>query len=370
MLQVVSQMRPGGIETWLMLVMRRMDAQACQFDFMVHSEEERTYDQEIVHAGGRILRCPHPHRLLAYASRMARILKHDGPFDVVHSHMHHFSAIHMVVAKRLGVPVRIAHCHSDTQATDDAASWPRRAYRGMMQAALRRFCTHGLAASEDAASAVFGREWKANPKYRVLQCGIDLQAFAQAPAKAEVRKELGIPESAKVVGHVGRLTAVKNHRLFIEVARQLAAMDDNMRFLLVGDGELKQQVENWILDAGLENRFHMAGVRTDIARMHAAMDVFLFPSVLEGLGLALVEAQASGLPCVVSSTVPVSAEIPGCMIERVNLQASPQDWSQAVWKVLSSPKPLRSACWQAVSRSPFNIDQGVSKLERIYHGDA
>ena len=368
-LQVVSQMRPGGIETWLMLLLRRLDPAKTQLDFLVHATEEREYDKEILDRGCRILRCPNPHRVWDYSRRMAAILKEHGPFDVVHTHAHHFSGVHVYVAKQAKVPIRITHCHQDSARIDQAAPLGRRMYQRLMQSAMWRYATHGLAASSEAAEALYGANWRNNPKFRVVYCGIDLESFHVDHNRDAIRAELGIPQDAVVVGHVGRLSAPKNHRYFIEIAKEIVRIQPRARFLLVGDGELRSEIEGWIQEAGLASVFHLAGSRNDIARIHTAMDVFLFPSVLEGISLAFIEAQSSGLPCVASKVLPNEANIPGCHVDRVSLDESPAHWARVVLDAAAQRTDKASAL-SAVEKSPFNIHTGVAELERIYHGDA
>lgn len=366
-LHVVGSMNRAGVETWLMHVLRHIDREQFQMDFLVHSATPGAYDHEIRELGGKLIPCPHTRNPFAYARAFRRILRDHGPYDVVHSHVQHFSGLIMPVAKVADVPVRIAHSHLDTSHLHAAASFIRRLYHRLAERLIRTFATDGLAASQVAASALFGQGWGADARFRVLYCGIDLAPFRLQRPNISLRDEFGIPEGAFVVGHVGRFDAQKNHAFLLEVAENVIQRDADVYFLLVGDGPLRPGIEQAVIEAGLEDRVVFAGSRSDVPYMMTeAMDAFIFPSMFEGLPLVLMEAQAAGLPVIVSGAVAPEADIVPRLISRLSLDDA-ESWTTAIDILRQDGRPvLHTSAYTQVSQGPFNIEHGVRELERLY----
>ena len=367
-LHVIGQMNAGGAETWLLHVLRRLNPERFQTDLLVHSLEPGLYDEEVVQLGARLIPCLHPNHPVSCARQLRRILERYGPYDVLHSHLHHLSGFVMRAGRSCGVPVRIAHSHNDTRSVDAGSSWARRSYLRLAKRWIRAYATAGLAVSPEAAAALFGPEWQRDQRWRVLPCGIDLAPFREPVPREAVRADLGIPQEAFVVGHVGRFLPQKNHRFFVDVAEEVAGREPRGRFLLIGEGPLRPEIELEIQRRGLGARFRFAGVRRDVPRlMSGAMDVLLFPSVHEGLPLVLMEAQAAGLPCVVSDSVPRSAEVVPGLVSRLSLNTQPSVWAEIVLAAgRSSDKPGRPDALCCVARSAFNIEASVRALQSLY----
>ena len=185
-----------------------------------------------------------------------------------------------------------------------------------MKTWIRRFATHGLAISKPSAANLFGERWKSDAWVHIIPYGIDIAQFQKHLLREEIRAELGIPPNSPVVGHVGRFYPQKNHSFLIEIAQEVLSKRPDTNFLLIGDGPLRPEMEARVRQMGLSKKIHFIGIRTDVPRlMLGAMDLFLFPSLYEGLGLCLLEAQAAGLHCLVSDTVP--DEVEGCRNLRI-----------------------------------------------------
>jgi glycosyltransferase involved in cell wall biosynthesis len=369
-LHVVGSMNRGGVETWLMHVLRRNDSQRYQMDFLVHTDESGAYDAEARAHGSRIIHCPHASRPASYAINLRKILRQYGPYDVVHSHVHHYSGYVLRLACRDGVPMRIAHSHLDTAPTDIRAGLLRRTYLALMTTWIDRYATVGLGASAQAAAALFGRTWSANPRWRVLYYGIDLRPFRSSVDPIRVRAELGIPPKAYVVGHVGRFDPQKNHHFLVDIAAEIARRDRDAYFLLVGEGPLRHAIQEKVASLGLADRFVFTGVRSDVATlMMGAMDVFLFPSLYEGLGLVVLEAQAAGLPTVLSDTIPPEVEVAADLTKRLSLSQPAAGWASTV-RGLRRHTTLRQRddALRAVETSHFNIETAAKCLQSVYCG--
>ena len=365
-LHVVGGMNAGGVETWLMNILRNIDRNRYRMDFLVHTVQPGVYDEEIRSLGLQVIPCLHPRRPLAYARNFGRCLRQHGPYDLIHSHVHLFSGYVVQLARSVGVARRISHSHNDTSRQRRGPF--NRLYRAMMRRWLRQHSTERLACSRQAATALFGDIGKSEQLCRVVSYGRDLSPFRSPIDKSSVRDELGIPVDAFVVGHVGNFTEQKNHLLWIEVAREIARRDPNARFLLVGDGELRPIIERKVDKLKMADRFVFAGTRTDVPRlMVGATDVFFFPSLWEGLGLALVEAQAAGLPCVIADVVPPEADVVGSLLRRLPLTSSPPAWADAILDAGAARPQLKGGQALAqVENSSFNIEAAVKRMELIY----
>jgi glycosyltransferase involved in cell wall biosynthesis len=367
-LHFVRRMKRGGIETWLMHVLRHIDRERFQMDFMVHTARPHVLDKEVRALGSKVIPCLHPGRPWTFARNFRRVLREHGPYDVVHSHVHYYSGWVLRLAREQSVPVRIAHSHSDTSRDGATAGFLRRRYLATMKRWITRHATLGLAASRPAAASLFGPDWKADPRWRVLYCGVDLAPFGAEVDRAAVRAELGIPADAFVLGHVGRFMEPKNHVFLVDIAAEVARREPNMRLLLVGDGSLEPAIRRRAAEVGLEERVVFAGSRGDVPRlMLGGMDAFVFPSLYEGLGLVLVEAQAAGLPCVLSDVVPEEADLVGPLVERVALAEPASRWANAVLRARDAGAAVsRSEALAAVRRGPLNLETSLRELESLY----
>ncbi len=364
-LHVVGALNHGGVETWLMHVLRHIDRDRFHFDFLVHSEQPAAYDDEARALGANIIPCLHPSQPLRYGRNFKRILRAHGPYDVVHSHVHHFSGYALRLAAQAGVPTRIAHSHSDTAAHESQARPARRAYLALMERWVRRCATTGLAASAQAAAALFGPGWQRDPRCRLLYCGVDLAPFRAPADRAACRAEFGLPAGALVIGHVGSFKPVKNHAFFVEIAAEIVRREPRARFLLIGDGPLRPAIEQRAQAAGLGDRAVFAGPRGDVPRLlRGALDVFLMPSLYEGLPVAGLEAQAAGLPVILSDTITPEADVIPALVQHIPLDAPASVWADAA--LAARPTVAQADALAQLARSQFNIEQSVRALEAVY----
>lgn len=363
-LHVLGTLNPGGVETWLMHVLRNIDRDRFHLEFCAFGEEPGLYAPEAEKLGSTVLWCRKSANLWAFGRRFRGILR-DGKYDVVHSHVHSFSGAVLRWAKAEGVPMRIAHSHNTYDGKSDAL--PRRQYRRLMKSWIARYATHGLAASKAAAGALFGENWQADGRFRVLYYGIDLRPFQERVDRDAVRRELGLPIDAPVVGHVGRFDRQKNHRFLLEIAAEVLKQRPETHFLLIGDGPLRLEMESRAKSIGISTNVHFLGVRTDVPRlMRGAMDVFVLPSIWEGLGIALLEAQAAGLRCVASDTVPDDVALSPEMVEFLPLSAGASTWGVHSIRDLDLPRPDSISAVKKFSSSRFTIQFSIQELSSVY----
>ena len=365
-LQVIGRANRGGIETWLMHMMRNIDRSRFEVDFLVHSGLSGDYDEEIQSLGFKLLRCPDRRRLDRFSRCFLDVLRAYGPYDIVHSHIHRYSGFVLSLAKFAGVPVRIAHSHTDRSGLLRDAKLPRQLFELTGQFLIRKSATMGLAISSPSAVDLYGANWCNDKRFQLLYYGIDLEPFAQNVDSNEVRRKLGIPPGTFVVGHVGRFYEPKNHRFLIKIARHLIEQESDVYMLFVGDGPLQMEIKDLARSYGIADRCIFTGVRSDVpALMMGAMDAFLFPSLFEGLGLVLVEAQAAGLPCIMSSSLPSEAVIIPDLVDKLSLDAPVSDWVDVVIARRIHSVSKQDAL-QQVRDSVFSLDKSLTQLQKIY----
>jgi glycosyltransferase involved in cell wall biosynthesis len=357
-LHVVGGLNRGGVETWLLQIFRHIDRSKYQFDFLVHTEKPCAYDDEVRSLGARVIPCLSPSQPVRYAHNLLRILREQGPFDCVHSHVHHFSGFVLTVARWAGVPMRISHSHLDTQRERG-----RKLYRLVMTNMLRIGATAGLAVSRPAARSLFGENWQADPRWRVSHLGIDLEPFSRPLDCAQARAESGISRDAFVVGHVGRFSPQKNHSFLLDIAKQVCTMKTDAIFVLVGDGPLRNAMERKAENLGISQNVLFTGVRGDVVRlMKGVMDVFLLPSLYEGFPLVLIEAQAVGLPCFIADTIASETDIVPQLVTRLSLAESARTWAEFMVAGESRPEKV----FTLGAMRDFSIDAAVDRLCGVY----
>ena len=367
-LHVIGTLNRAGAETWLTQILHNIDRQKYSMHYLVHTAERGDYEEEIEALGSRVIRClprlkdGNP---LRYALNFRRVLRECGPYDCVHSHIHHTSGFILMLASIMRIPVRIAHSHCDTRTLDRKAPFLTRMYYATMNALIRRFATMGIACSESAAPSLFSDSWASDPRWKVQTYGIDLHPFTEVVNSVSLRAELGISPDSFVIGYVGRIEDQKNPRFIVDIAERFCRMEPRAVFLLVGDGSLRYEIENRVRNLGLGEHFIFAGVRRDVPRlMKGAMDCFLFPSLFEGLGLVLLEAQAAGLTCVISDGLPDEASVVTELVRRISLEEPAEVWASELLRIRSLPRRPRADTLSNLRNN--SIEASVLRLTQIY----
>ena len=367
-LHVVGAMNRGGAETWLMYILRNIDRSQFCLDFLVHTTQPGAYDNEIRSLGSQIIHCPWVRSPLRYARQFRHILTEHGPYDAIHSHVHYFSGLVLRLAAQAGVPVRISHSHSDTSRAEMNAKWYRRLYLQMMRQWLNRYATAGMAASDLAAVALWGSEWRKMPRRQVLYCSVDLEPFEIAPNQQAVRAELGLPPGIPVLGHVGRFDVMKNHDFLVQIAKRARCRNVPLMLLFVGDGPLRGRIEQTVKELDLSDRVLFAGLRADVPRiLLGALDVFALPSSWEGMPVSAIEAQAAGLPTLISDTVTREVDIVPGLVCWLSLADGADAWLDACLDSLYKPRPVTQRyALETLRGSPFDVTQSIQKLTTAY----
>jgi len=368
-LHVVGSLERGGVETWLLELLALLDRSRWQFDICTLGPDCGRYAEQARAWGSRVWACPASAGAggrWGFPLRFYRALCAGG-YAIVHSHVHHFSGLVLAVARVAGAAVRLAHSHNTHDG--QANSLRRACYRAAAGALLGRTQTMGLACSAESAEALFGARRQSGAPVELLRYGLGGQASQGAPEgeRRRLRRSFGFGECVPVLGHVGRLERQKNHEFLLEVAAAVHTRLPNAHWLLVGEGEGRGRLERQARGLGLETKVIFAGRREDVpALLRSVMDAFVFPSLHEGLPLALLEAQAAGLRSLASSRITREAAVVPGAVEFLALEAGPRVWARRVEACLEAGKISRQMAWKTLEAAGFSAQRSLERLLEIY----
>jgi len=349
---IVGSMAPTGIGNFIMNVYRHIDREKVQFDFIVHEKREVNYDAEIESMGGHLF----------YVTRKAdskwknfrdirRVVK-QGNYDVVFRHTDTAMVAVDLLAAKLGggKGVRlIPHSHNTFT--------PNEKLHRLFKPMLNHLATERFACSVDAGKYLFG-----DKPYEVIWNGIDIPRFVFSEEKRKrIRTEWSVCDK-KVIGHVGNFMKPKNHTFMLDVFQELHKQDPNTVLVFVGNGDLHSQIVEKIKDYGLHNAVILTGVRNDTDMLLQGMDMFFFPSLYEGMPIALVEAQAAGLPCLISDVITDDVVVTD-KVRKMSLAQSPSEWADAARCLLE--KGERHDTSEQIRRGGFDVMDLARRYERI-----
>jgi glycosyltransferase involved in cell wall biosynthesis len=359
-LQVVVNMNRGGAETLLMNLYRNMDRSKVQFDFLTC--KPGVFDAEIEEMGGTIHRIPYVSDIghAKYVHALEHFFETHPNYKIVHAHMDKMSGFVLRAAKKAGTPVRIAHSHNTSSEGGVAA----RAYKWVAGTFISSCATHFVACSNKAAKWLFTNKMN---KAMILKNGIESEKFAFSPAiREQVRQELELPSDSYVLGHVGRFAHQKNHSFLIDIFAQLHQEKSNTVLILAGDGPLRAEIEQKVEGLHLQNKVKFLGVRSDITRLLQAFDMFVFPSLHEGLPVTLIEAQGAGLPCLVSDEITEEVDMGIQLVERIAL-GNKSVWIDRINSVISKNMSRHIPSF-SLSNNGYDIKNSATWTEGFYLG--
>jgi glycosyltransferase involved in cell wall biosynthesis len=366
-LHCVGHLLRGGIENWLFQTLTRQPRSTFEHHVLVRTSQDEAFSEAFRQAGIPVLKCTSFRNPVRYARELKRLIHANGPYDILHVHGSSFSGLlTLMVAKRFGIRRTIVHSHNDVRPLLKDSSFFYRCYVHAVTAAYCLLGDRGLAASILAAESMFGKKWKSNPRWQLLYYGVDCMPFHRQ-VDHTLRSQLGIPSGAYVVGHVGRFQQQKNHEFLVDVIHEAADLDPNIHCLLIGDGPLREQVQRDIQSRGIERYFTFIPDTTTVSDyMISAMDCFLFPSLYEGLGLVAVEAQAAGLPCLLSDRVPQEASVNPSLVKWLSLDRSTERWARQLLEFKRMGPARDQTSLVTVENSRFDLQRCVSSLQSQY----
>lgn len=303
--QIIGKWLGGGVEAVVMNYYRHIDRTKIQFDFICDNDSTNIPYKEIEELGGKVILIPPYQKVFKYHRELKKVLK-DGNYKIVHSHINTLSVFSLFAAKCAGVPVRIAHSHSTTNKKE----WKKNIVKIILRPFTKLVATDYMACTEHAGRWMFGNKNFDNGKIYILNNAIDLDKFKyNEKIRSKIRKDLNISKDTVVIGHIGRFVVQKNHTQLIDIFNDYHKKNNNSILMLIGQGPLMEEIKEKVNNLGLNDCVIFLGQKDNINEYYNAMDLFLFPSLYEGLGMVVIEAQVNGLPCIVSDEVPKIAKI-------------------------------------------------------------
>lgn len=357
--QIVGKWVGGGVEAVIMNYYRHIDHSKIQFDFICDNDSTNIPYKDIEKMGGKVILIPPYQKAFKYHTNLKKILK-NGNYKIVHSHINTLSVLSLFAAKMAKVPIRIAHSHSTTNKKEKK----KNLLKQMLRPFSKLFATEYMCCSELAGRWLFGNKKYDNGEVYLLNNAIDLEFFQfNEKIRKEKRKELKINNDMLVIGHIGRFVEQKNHKFLIDIFNELHKKEKNSILLLAGQGPLMNEIEEKVESLGLKDSVKFLGQRNDVNELYQVFDVFLLPSLYEGLPVVGVEAQASGNLCYLSDNMTKETKVLDSTIF-MNLSNNAEEWADNILKDVRTYKKHDTK--KEVSKYGFNIKNEVNKLEKKY----
>ena len=358
-LHVLGTLDRGGTESMLMNYYRHINREEMQFDFVVHTTKHCDYEDEVLSLGGIVYRVPRFNliNLKHYKQSWSQLFSQHPEYQILHVHHFLVAGIVMPIAARYGIPVRIVHSHN----TKPPIIILKEKVMWLFHHDMIKNSTERLACSSAAGKYLFG-----NLPFKVFYNAIETDRYIYNESnRKKIRDEFGLTDEDFVIGHIGSFrTRQKNHSFIIDVFAELSKYNSHVKLLLIGDGQLRKDIEDKCRLLALEENTIFAGIRDDVPELLSAMDVFLFPSFFEGLGIVGVEAQAAGLPCVFSDAIPDEACVTE-LVTKVSLNEKASDWALQIMKI--KPNKERCSYCKDVARAGFDVENNLRMLEELYN---
>ncbi len=359
-LMLFTILNRGGAETMVMNYYRNIDRSRVQFDFAVHRQERGAYEDEIERLGGRIYRFMplNPLTFHKYRKQISHFFDEHPEYKIIHGQCSESGYFFYREAAKRGIPVIIAHGHSSHVPFD-----LKLIMRTYLKHRMRPYLTHGFTCGDEAAIWLFGK--KLGKRAIHLNNAIDTRRYVFSEEKRnKVRSELGLSDSTLVVLHVGSFVMPKNHPFMIDVFQQFHQRHADSVLLLAGAGPDRKSIEDKVARLGLADSVRFLGSRDDIPDVMMAADAFLFPSIFEGLPVTLIEAQSTGLDCLISDRIPKEVIVTDRM-HVMSLQQSPSQWADQLLQLATS-KHERTSTLQQIIDAGYDVRKNAPLLEDFY----
>jgi len=296
---IIGKWLGGGVEAVVMNYYRHIDRSKFQFDFFCDSDSTNIPYEEIESLGGKVYLIPPYQKVSSYQKELTKILKENN-YKIVHSHINTLSIFPLRAAKKAGVPIRIAHSHSTTNKQE----WKKNILKQILRPFSKMYATHYMCCSELAGRWLFGNKEYDKGNVYLLNNAIDIDKFKYNKViRDRIRKEYNISKDTLVVGHIGRFVKQKNHEYLIDIYNEIYKQNKNSILLLAGQGPLMDSIKTKVKELNLSNNVKFLGQINNPNELYQAMDVFVLPSLYEGLPVVGVEAQSSGLLCILSTSM-------------------------------------------------------------------
>ena len=351
----------GGVEAVILNYFKNMNKSKFVFDFVIDSDStDNNFINEIQELGGTIIKCPPYQKLHKYNKFLYKLFKEKN-YDIVHSNINTLSVFPLRMAEKAGIKIRIAHSHS----TSNPKEWNKNLLKNILRPFSKKYANVYFACSELAGRYLFGNKAFDEGKVVIFNNAINLDKFKYNEEKRkEIRKKLNIKNDTFVIGHIGRFVAQKNHTFLIDIFNEMHKENENSVLLLIGQGTLQNEIKEKVDKLGLANSVKFIGQVTNANDYYNAMDVFVLPSLYEGLPVVGVEAQANGMQCYFSTDMTKETKVLE-KTEFVSLKLNAKEWSKKIIKDLDKNK--REDTEKEMTEKGFNIKKESKKLEKIYN---
>lgn len=359
-LHVIGSLEIGGSQAMIMNIYRNIDRNQIQFDFIIDVNQGGFFEREVKELGGIIYRVPafKGNNYAEVKNAWNSFLKEHTEYKILHSHIRSYASIYLPIAKKYGLKT-IIHSHSTSNGRGIKAI-----AKSIMQYPLRWQADYFFGCSKKSGEWLFGRKVVEGDRFYVIKNAIDTVIYrANDRIREQYRVKLNIGDSQKVFVHIGRLHEAKNHMFLLDIFKEVVRENYNAVLLLVGDGELHKKIENRINELRLDNNVIMLGARSDVANILQAADCFLFPSSWEGLPVTVVEAQAAGLPCLISDKITDEVNIT-TLVKKLPIDQGVNCWVEAIHKISMDKYDVT----EQICEAGFDIKKSAKWLEDFYKG--
>lgn len=357
-LNLATAMNMGGSETMMMNYYRNMDRTKVQIDFLVNRVARGVYDNEIEELGGKIYRmCPiYPQYFNKYKRMLKKFFDEHKEYKVVHSNMSELGYFALKEAYMHGVKTRICHAHNTPNNID-----VKTIFREYFKYKMKPYITHRFICGYDAGDWLFGKEY--HNQFIMMKNAIDAKRYRYSETvERQVRCELGIDKKF-VLCHIGRFAKQKNHMFLIDIFNEVLKLNNNSILILIGEGDLKDSVLNYAKEKGIMENILYLGKRNDVYRILQVVNCFVFPSLFEGLGITVIEAQAAGTLSVVADTIPREAYITSNVLP-LSLKLPPKAWALEIANKAS--QFIKRDTYREIVNSGYDIVNNAKWLEDFY----
>lgn len=357
--QIIGKWVGGGVEAVVMNYYRHIDHKKIQFDFICDDDSTNIPYEEIEKLDGRVILIPPYQKVIKYHKELKKVLK-EGNYKIVHSHINTLSVFSLWAAKSAKIPIRIAHSHSTTNKKEKK----KNLLKQVLKPFSKRYATNYMCCSELAGRWLFGDKEYDKGNIYLLNNAIDLDKFKyDAKVRISKRKELEIEDSTLVIGHIGRFVEQKNHRFLIDIFNEIHKKNNDSILLLAGQGPLMDEIKEKVHTLGIDNSVKFLGQRKDANELYQAFDLFLLPSLYEGLPVVGVEAQASGNLCYLSNDMTKETKVLDSTVF-MSLDNTAEEWADNILTDVKTYKKHDTK--EEVSKYGFNIEKEAEKLEKKY----
>lgn len=366
-LHVFHRMDMGGAESLILNIYRNIDRTKFQFDFMVHTNEKGFFDEEIKKLGGNIYYMTRfsPFKIKQYKESWIDFLKYND-YNYIHCHISYSAIIIAKVAKKQGLKIIVhSHCMSAQGEYKSLNVRFKNSIVKLQQRDLNKYVYYKLACSVEAGKWLFGSSGVKKDNFILINNGIVLKDYAYSDEyRIKYREEFGVAKDSFIVGNVGRFAEQKNHLFLLEVFKEIRKRNEKAVLMLIGSGDLESKIRTRAKELRISKDVIFCGVRNDVSRILSTFDTFVFPSIREGFGISILEAEANGLRCFISDNIPASINVTNNVVF-ISLKETPDFWAEQILN--NSGRDYQSI--ELIQTKGYDIIGVVETLEALYKGE-